>query len=422
MKYLFTIFFMLFSLSIFSQSICGFDEIKIINKPTHYQKNIEDQISYEKTDFGIKSSIDTFDLVFHIINLGEEIGDESNISDEQVISSLITLNRDFRALPIHDSISISPYGTDSEIVFRMACIDPYGNETTGINRVDASQVKDFNEKGIVFGQGTKANYKEITSLSNWPNNRYINIWVVHRIETPTGKSVGGGGFGPLNTQLFNKGYAGLYLKYKSVGCDYQTSNKFDLINSRGKAISHEMGHYFGLKHTFEGNSCNENDCETEGDKVCDTEPHDNSSGDVENCDEYSECGTREPVENLMNYAGKDCGNIFTPGQKIRMKETINKYLNGVKNQIWCRNKTNLKSFTIDTKGLRLYPNPILNNLNVISRDKYKIDIFNVFGIKMKSKEIFPGHNKINFTGFDRGVYFVKINSNQFSLPLKVIKN
>lgn len=40
-----------------------------------------------------------------------------------------------------------------------------------------------------------------------------------------------------------------------------------------KTLSHEMGHYFGLKHTFEGSGselANGSNCATAGDEICDT--------------------------------------------------------------------------------------------------------------------------------------------------------
>src|SRR6187399_1997474 len=39
-----------------------------------------------------------------------------------------------------------------------------------------------------------------------------------------------------------------------------------------KVILHELGHYFNLRHTWEGNSCKNENCLIDGDGVCDTPP------------------------------------------------------------------------------------------------------------------------------------------------------
>lgn len=52
-------------------------------------------------------------------------------------------------------------------------------------------------------------------------------------------------------------------------------SKFDMENS--KIVAHEMGHFFGLYHTFEEHlfgkdNFDNKDCHTTGDKICDTPP------------------------------------------------------------------------------------------------------------------------------------------------------
>ena len=89
-----------------------------------------------------------------------------------------------------------------------------------------------------------------------------------------------------------------------------------------------MGHYFGLKHTFEGSSdpttCPDNtDCFGDGDAVCDTDPHALVSG----CPTGNNPCTGNsylPVNyNIMNYS--DCPNRFTAGQRDRMIFQLTNY-------------------------------------------------------------------------------------------------
>jgi len=98
-------------------------------------------------------------------------------------------------------------------------------------------------------------------------------------------------------------------------------------------IAHELGHFFGLLHTFAGNGAelvDGSNCKTEGDRICDTpaDPYipgvkikwvDDKcrfvyNGTDDNGDLY-----RPDVGNLMSYyGGCSCG--FTRGQYIRMAE------------------------------------------------------------------------------------------------------
>jgi len=51
------------------------------------------------------------------------------------------------------------------------------------------------------------------------------------------------------------------------------SNSHIFLKCQGGTLVHEMGHLFGLLHTFEGNgveNVNGSNCETEGDNICDT--------------------------------------------------------------------------------------------------------------------------------------------------------
>ncbi|TFK24287.1 hypothetical protein FA15DRAFT_704729 [Coprinopsis marcescibilis] len=84
----------------------------------------------------------------------------------------------------------------------------------------------------------------------------------------------------------------------------------------GKTLIHEVGHWLGLYHTFEGNSCF-----GDNDFVADTPAQAQATDTFSGCGSRDTCPTQpglDPVSNYMDYSSDVCLIQFTQGQKDRM--------------------------------------------------------------------------------------------------------
>lgn len=300
----------------FSQRHCATDALheqrKITNPALYkqqedYKKNLEHLIEERKASrlSGINDTY-TIPVVVHVIYNNSV----SNISDAQILSQIDVLNEDFRKKAGTAGHNTDPVGADVNIEFCLASSDPTGLFTSGIVRVFNSN----NNWHPVF------NESEIKSLSYWPSDKYLNIWVCQlgngflgAAQYPTGAAVTGPGGGGAEID-------GVIIDYRAFGRIGTAGNAPHSLYSLGRTTTHEVGHWLGLVHIWGGGS----GCGT--DYVSDT-PLDAGPNEDSDCTDFSDCDgntifTQDMTANYLDYSPDACMNLFTEGQKLRMRTVM----------------------------------------------------------------------------------------------------
>lgn len=239
-------------------------------------------------------------VVVHVIHNGTAIGVGANISDEQVLSQIQVLNEDFRKIAGTRGENSNPVGADTNIEFYLAKEDPDCNPTTGIQRYDFSS--------IATSWDVQGNTDSVLKpMTIWDSSRYMNMWTV-TFSDPTYLGYGQFPGGPADTDgvVMDYHYFG---SNDAPGVNLDSSAPYDL----GRTTTHEVGHFLGLLHTFQGG------CIGIGDEVADTpavkEANFNCPVGIDSCP--SDPGL-DMVENYMDYTDDACMNVFTIGQSARM--------------------------------------------------------------------------------------------------------
>ncbi|MCI4650440.1 M43 family zinc metalloprotease [Phaeodactylibacter sp.] len=247
-------------------------------------------------------------VVFHII----QSDDQDPVPDAQMQQALQHLNDAFANTGYYNAAQ----GSNTYIQFCMAQRTPDNLPSTGVERVTSP---------LAVMEGLE-NDIELKNLSRYEPLHYINIWAVEDVC--------------LNGNCNVTGYANLPGTHGQdrdgivVDIDYIGTSP-----DSSSLLAHEMGHYLGLYHTFEG-GCENDNCLFDGDRVCDTPPDQTTAKPP--CDQPDNSCFTDTVDvsdnnpfrplslgglgdqpddyrNHMDYSRLECGIHFTPGQIERMR-------------------------------------------------------------------------------------------------------
>ena len=258
----------------------------------------------------------TLPVIFHVITNGETIGTGNNITRARIEAQLLQLNKDYA------NLSGSPYSVSANagIQFALASKDPNGATLSepGIERIDRN-AKSWTAQPFTTGYIDST----IKPGSFWDANRYINIWLV---DMSSDGILGFATFPSTSTltgldNSETNATAGLAIDPTTVGSIFSSTSCGSSTNpyTLGKTMSHEMGHFLGLRHIW--GDQDPAPCATD---YCDDTPlhYDANYGKPQH-PKANSCGSADEMfENYMDYTDDDIVNTFTADQVDRMQTVL----------------------------------------------------------------------------------------------------
>jgi hypothetical protein len=262
------------------------------------------RVAQEKANGTFRQAVVEIPIIFHVVSGSP--GDAADLDAIYVNAQIDQLNLDFGNLAGGASGPWAAVAADAQIVFVPAQIDPSGNQLPepGINRV-------YGYPGTLTDADFDGTIKPATI---WDRTKYCNNW--------TG-NLGGGLLGyaqfPDNSTLPGMpGGAGGSTQTDGVVCLYSSIGSIATphpqggVYAAGRTLTHEIGHWIGLRHIWGDGGCNVDDF------CADTPAQGTSSNGCPTTQNSCTGGARDMVENFMDYSYDTCMNLFTADQVARM--------------------------------------------------------------------------------------------------------
>src|SRR5690554_5268134 len=245
-------------------------------------------------------------VIFHVITDGAG-GD--NLSAAAIQAQLDQLNIDYANLAGSSYSSAA----DTQLQFCLAQVDENGVQLNepGINRVTTYG-------GGPFTKNTIEN--SIKAATQWDPEQYMNIWtanisggILGYAQFPDPAGTGLDGLDPDDVPVGAANTDGVVIAANSVG-SVANPNPLGAPYNKGRTLTHEAGHWLGLRHIWGDTSACTND-----DYCADTP---DASTENYGCPTIDHCPSdglgNDMVENYMDYTDDSCMDTFTADQVTRI--------------------------------------------------------------------------------------------------------
>ena len=349
----------------------------------------------------------TIPVVVHVLyNQSKE-----NISDLQILSQIEALNADFSRKNT-DFLKVpavfASRAANTSIQFELAKTDPMGRTTSGIVRKKTSR--------IMWSDDNKIKSAATGGSSGWDSRQYLNVWICNTVPGLSGYATFPGSDPALD---------GIVVRYDAFGTSGVVVAPYNL----GRTMTHEVGHWLGLKHLWGDGPCGD-------DGIEDTPKQRGSNSGAPVFPRLTPCNGSQDGEmfmNFMDFTNDEAMGMFTVGQKSVMRAQFepggkrSPILNSkALEQSW---NTNIQVAVIpqaDAKVINVYPNPShTGKINLQVSQNTGINgmhyaIISSGGQIMKSGHLESTQKEIDIRVLQPGVYQIRLTDAGTNLFTKFV--
>lgn len=379
--------------------------------------------AYSKSGSTLKTTgTNIIPVVFHFVidsNAFKAVGGIAGIED-RINSQLTALNNDYNANNA-DKVKIPSVWTslyaNIGITFKLAHVDPSGAYTKGY---DIKIVPN----GTEYDATTAAKPVKFSSSGGtdaWDNTSYLNIWVTKL------QAMGGSVLGvtvPPSLPGYTIPERGVAVHLYAFGVRKSFSDPYITNIDKGRTLTHEIGHYFNLEHTWgDDNGL----CPGSGgvdDGIADTPPEADATFGAPSYPLFDTCSRASSISgvmfmNYMDYTDDVSMYMFTKGQSAVMQGQL---LPGGDSYTLTQHPSLSIYLSNSINEIKLYPNPSKDIIHIdcpITNKLGKWEIINLMGQKVL-EQTETTINNIDVRQLHKGVYFVLLYFDNNTFTQKII--
>jgi hypothetical protein len=383
-----------------------------------YRQHVDQQFEMAKAwkSQHLEKSGETYiiPVVVHIVyNTADQ-----NLPNAVIEDQIASLNADFGRLnpdTVNMRSDFQPVAGNPNIQFVLASRDQEGNPTNGITRTQTSTYSFGDMEALWSGDFSPMEKVKSTldgGIDAWDQSHYLNIWIcnmsVFDFEGNEAVALLGYGMPPLNMPNWPEMASlgdGVVLQYHCLG----RNNPVPLVingspyTSLGRVLTHEIGHYLGLRHIWGDGDC------LMDDGIADTPDAAYSSAQDCNAQQNSCFDNVGPwgdlpdmIENYMDYSSEFCQNTFTAQQTALMQGVLE-----IQRAELVADNSGLGMAELQAAQIQLYPNPVSGILTIhVAAEITALVLTDISGKVVREIDA-AQQLTIDFSGIEPGVYVLQ---------------